>query len=134
MIQAANATDVEQFMKATSYRPTEDFKGVKLVREGELVAMAGYDFWTPNAVQMHIWIPKKSGFTREFIREGLRYPFQIGNRKLIVGVTPGDNLLALEFNRRIGFVQKYRVKDGWSDGVDMVLQELRREDCRWLGE
>ena len=94
--------------------------------------MAGYDYWTPNAVQMHIWIKHPEAYlSKEFIQEGFGYPFNSG-RNLVIGVTPGDNARALTFNRKLGFVEKYRIKDGWSLGTDMVIQELRREDCRWL--
>lgn len=133
MISATTPEDNLRFCAAISYSPTKDFKGVKLERAGQLIILAGYDYWTPNAVQMHIWIPNPSGFSsREFIREAFRYPFEDGQRKIVVGVTPGDNALALEFNRRIGFHVKHRIIDGWADGVDMVIQELRRDECRWL--
>jgi hypothetical protein len=133
MIEATNADDLAEFMSATSYVPTQNFKGIKLTTvDGELRAMVGYDFWTHNAVQMHIWIKHPEAYLdREFIQEAFSYPFNNG-RNLVIGVTPGDNKRALEFNRKIGFVETYRVKDGWSLGTDMVIQEMRLDQCRWL--
>lgn len=132
MIEAANEADIQLFLKATSYQPTSQFKAIVQRVDGEIHAMAGYDYWTPNAVQMHIWINHPEAYlSKEFIQEGFGYPFNSG-RNLVIGVTPGDNARALEFNRKIGFVEKYRIKDGWSLGTDMVIQELRRDECRWL--
>jgi len=133
MIKAANSEDIAEFVQATSYNPTGQFKAIKLVDEAdEIQAMAGYDFWTPNAVQMHIWIKHPEAYlSKEFIQEGFGYPFNSG-RNLVIGVTPGDNTRALEFNRKIGFRETYRVKDGWSAGTDMVIQEMRRDECRWI--
>lgn len=132
MIEAANDADIQLFIEATSYKPTAQFKAIVLKVGGEIHAMAGYDFWTPNAVQMHIWIKHPEAYlSREFIQEGFGYPFGSG-RNLVIGVTPGDNERALAFNQKIGFVEKYRIKDGWSLGTDMVIQEMRRENCRWL--
>jgi RimJ/RimL family protein N-acetyltransferase len=134
IISAIDDTDKEIFSHAVSYKPTGDFKGIKMVDpDGEYVAIIGYDCWTLNAVQMHTWIPQPKKFTsRFFIHECFRYPFEIGNLGLVVGVTPADNESALELNRRIGFRETYRMKDGWAVGVDMVIQEMRREECRWL--
>jgi hypothetical protein len=101
--------------------------------DGSIGAMVGYDNWTPNLVQMHIWIKNPEVYlSREFVQEAFRYPFIQGDRALVIGVTPGDNVRALEFNRKIGFIETYRVKDGWSPGTDMVIQEMRREACRWI--
>lgn len=132
MIEAANKEDIELFMSATGYSPTSQFKAIVMRVDGEIHAMAGYDYWTPNAVQMHIWIKHPEAYlSREFIQEGFGYPFSSG-RNLVIGVTPGDNARALSFNQKIGFVEKCRIKDGWSLGTDMVIQEMRRENCRWL--
>lgn len=133
MIEAANEADIQQFLEATSYSPTANFKAITMRDEaGEILAMAGYDFWTPNAVQMHSWMKHREAYlSKEFLQEAFGYAF-VGGRSLVIGVTPGDNTRALEFNRRLGFKETYRVKDGWSLGTDMVIQELRRDECRWL--
>lgn len=133
MIKAADDADIALFIQATSYNPTSQFKAIKLVdAEGEIQAMAGYDYWTPNAVQMHIWIKHPEAYlSKEFVQEGFRYPFNSG-RNLVIGVTPGDNTRALEFNRKLGFQETHRIIDGWSAGTDMVIQEMRRDQCRWL--
>lgn len=133
MIVASDEDDLLKFMEATAYVPTRNFRGIKLVSEdSELQAMVGYDFWTHNAVQMHIWIKHPEAYlNREFIQEAFSYPFNNG-RNLVIGVTPGDNTRALEFNRKIGFIETHRVKDGWSLGTDMVIQEMRLDQCRWL--
>jgi hypothetical protein len=132
VIEAANDADIQLFKEATSYHCTDQFKAIVLRVKGEIHAMTGYDFWTPNAVQMHIWIKHPEAYlSKEFIQECFGYPFGSG-RNLVIGVTPGDNERALEFNRKIGFKEAHRIKDGWSLGTDMVIQEMRRDECRWL--
>lgn len=120
-----------QFLRAISYSPTGHFKGiVQLNSDYEIVAAVGYDQWTPNSVQLHVWIPRPKEISRKFIQEGFRYPFDY--KGLVIGLTPGNNAAALSFNRRVGFKEVYRMKDAWDVGVDVVVQEMRREDCRWL--
>lgn len=132
-ITAMTVVDCCLFSALLKQDITPGFKGVKLV-DGDLIeAMTGYDLWSPNSVQMHIWVKAGHSLTRNFIRECFRYPFVQCGKGIVIGVTVGNNVAALELNRRIGFVVKYRVKDGWELGTDLVIQELRREECRWLG-
>lgn len=132
MIVAATPADIAFFGQLINYAPAAGARGIKLVVDNEIHAMVVYDNWTPAAVQMHVCIANHRHFNRAFIREALLYPFEQCGRELLVGVTPGDNTAALDFNRRIGFVEKYRIRDGWKSGVDMVVQELRKGDCKWL--
>lgn len=133
MISATNFHDAQFFHQKTSYVPTLQFNGMKLTAPtGKILVMVGFDYWTHNSVQMHIFIDTPKALTRRFIREVFNYIFITANRKLVIGLTPSDNTAALEFNRRIGFQQKHIVHDAWSDGVHVVLQELRRDDCKWI--
>lgn len=133
MISATNVDDAKFFYAKTSYVPTLGFNGIKQTdRAGNIQVMVGLDFWTPNSVQIHIYIANPKHLTRKFIREVFNYIFVTCQRGLVVGITPSDNAAALELNRRIGFKQTYRVVDGWISGVDMVLQEMRVNDCKWL--
>lgn len=130
-VEQATPHDLFHMCERLTYTPAAGIKGIKLVRKGLTHAIAAYDHWTPNSVQMHIWT-LGDPITRYFIKEGFRYPFEMCGRGLVIGVTPGDNAKALEFNRRLGFRETYRVTDGWSLGTDVVIQEMRRQECRWL--
>lgn len=133
MISATNLRETAYFCELLKLRPTSNFRGIKLTKDDKVLAVAGYDDFTLNAVQMHIWIANPKGFwSKQFIQECFRFPFEICNLGIVIGVTPGDNTRALEFNRRVGLKETYRVKDGWSPGTDMVIQEMRREHCRWI--
>jgi L-amino acid N-acyltransferase YncA len=131
-VEPATAEDLTILCQLLGYKPHSDMKGIKLVIDGEIGAMTGYDGWTENSVVMHIWIKPGSMVDREFVREAFRYPFEIGNRGLVLGVIPGYNAASLTLARAIGFRETYRVKDGYAAGTDLVIQEMRREECRWL--
>lgn len=133
MILQVNEAYCRQFCHMISYTPSVKFKAVMQLDEtGNIIAATGYDHWTPNSVSMHVWIPDPKRMVPKFVKESFRYPFEIGNRGLVIGVTPGDNTRALEFNKKIGFRETHRVKDGWALGTDMVIQEMRRDECRWI--
>jgi hypothetical protein len=133
MILATDSADARFFHSKTAYVPTLSFRGMKdMDRDGTIKAMVGLDFWTPNSVQMHVYIRSPQDLSRKFIREVFTHVFVNCNRQLVIGVTPSDNAAALELNRRVGFTQTYTMKDAWSEGVDMIVQELRAENCRWI--
>lgn len=121
------------FLKAISYGPTGGFRAIGQISDSwDIIACVGYDHWTPNSVQMHIWIPRPQEVSRKFFQEGFRYPFEMCGKGLVVGLTPSNNTAALHFNQRVGFKEVYRMKDAWDVGTDVVVQEMRKENCRWL--
>jgi RimJ/RimL family protein N-acetyltransferase len=98
---------------------------------GSIVGMVGYNGWTQNSCAMHVAV-EHPGVVRALLRPAFDYAFNHKKLKLVLGITPGDNSTALRFNRHLGFSEVHRVKDGWGDGIDLVVQELRRDACRWL--
>lgn len=132
MITSATPEDIEYFGRMVQYSPSQNARGIKLVKNNVICAMTGYDNWTPRSVQMHIYIPDKKAFSRQFTQQSFIYPFLQVGRELAIAVVPEDNEESMEFTRRIGFVEKYRIKDGWDLGVDMVLHEMHKRDCIWL--
>jgi RimJ/RimL family protein N-acetyltransferase len=42
------------------------------------------------------------------------------------------NLAARKFNEHIGFTQEAAMKGAASDGGDIILYVMRREDCRYV--
>lgn len=134
MIRYAAMTDVDKalFCSLLNYFRTVRFTGIKKLSDGELVAMVGYDDWTSNSVQMHVWLKNARALDRTFIRECFRYPFETVGVGIVIGVTPCNNVAALELNRRLGYRRLLTVKDGFALGTDLAIQEMRREECRWL--
>lgn len=96
-------------------------------------AMVIYDGWTPNSVQVHVYSRDPASLLRpDFIREIFHYPFVQANRRLLVSVTPAHAESSLALSRALGFKETYRIRDGWAESIDMVVKEMRREECRYL--
>ena len=62
------------------------------------------------------------------------YAFNIANRGVIIGCTPADNKKALKFNANMGFEEQTRIKDGYAEGVDFVITQLRKENCKFIAQ
>lgn len=134
MIRAATQKEVERIAQLMSYCPTRNVKSVASVSDG-IDACVLFDFWTMNAVQVHVYAPSmKALFDKAFLREIFTFPFVTADRAILYSVTPADQKGSLAVSAWLGFREKYRQKDGWAPGIDMVLKELRREDCRFLAQ
>ena len=111
----------------------EDTKGVMAVDgEGIPQAICVLDSWSPNSVQIHIWIENAFVLKHGFAEEVFNYVFNTAGRNMIIGVTPSNNPQALKFIKHIGFQEIFRIKDGHAVGVDFVVTEIRKENCRYI--
>lgn len=106
--------------------------GIKVVRkDGSIAGMVAYDSWTKNSVQAHMAVESPIAW-RALAPETFRYPFEQVGIGVILGVIPAYNQKSLTMAKRLGLVETYRVPNGWDTGVDLVLLELAKENCRWL--
>lgn len=110
----------------------EDTKGVIAYKNLEIVGAVILDSWSFNSVTIHLAIEDPMTLRHGYPEEVFGYVFNTCGRNIILGATPSDNLKALKFNKHIGFTEVYRVKDGYKVGVDFVIFELRKENCRYI--
>ncbi len=109
-------------------------KGIAVEKkDGEIMAVAVCDTWMYNSVQLHIAIDNpivlKNG---RFQKEIAEYLFNYAGRELILGFIPANNEKSIRFAKKSGFVEIYRIKQGYAEDEDMVILELRKEDCRFI--
>ena len=134
MIRAATPKEIDHICDEIGYAPSKHATGVVIEKDdGTPGAAAIYDHWTHSAVQMHAWSSSpKYVFNPDFCREIFAYIFVQNTKMLAFAVTPCDNSPSLALAKFLGFKKILRIRDGWKLGTDMVIQELRREDCRFL--
>lgn len=111
--------------------------------KGEIKGMVGYDGWTPNLVCMHVALEApmairalpgsedSSPFAgRRFINAAFGIAFM--RRNVVIGQVIATNRKALELDLHLGFREIGRIRDGWQPGIDLIVLEMRREECRWI--
>lgn len=113
---------------------TPAFRAFEALREGRIVGMVGYDGWTPNACHMHVAIDEPIAI-RRLLRPAFGLVFDAQPKGLGLGVAFGSvlstNEKALALDLALGFRVVGTLKDGWAVGVDIVMLEMRREECKW---
>ena len=111
---------------------TPGFKAIKVVDDsGKIHGMVGYGNWTANAVVLTIALDNPAAL-REVLKWGFRYPFEQCGRGIALAMVRGKNKRSLSLCNKVGFREVYRVKDGIEAGEDMVMFQMRREDCPWI--
>lgn len=125
--RAMDEDDLRMFSVETSYYPGLQFGGItayQMKGDRELgMGMVGFDSWAPRTVMAH-WYIRFPRCIEPLWAEAVKY-IAAGGRKAILGSTPADNEKALRSIRHLGWEELYRIKDGWDEGVDLVISEYK---------
>jgi hypothetical protein len=129
-----NDYDKEQFRKTLKLSTTPHFRGIKGIVGGVVVCAAGFDRWTPNSCETHLWIRNPKDLTHHFIKEVFKYLFVTCDLGLVIGITPCNNKAAIRFNKKLGWKTVCILPDAYVAGTATAIQVIRREECRWINQ
>jgi len=108
-------------------------KGIGLEKDGELVAGVLYEGFNGHNCWMHVGAqPGGKWLNREYLRYCFHYPFVEVGLKRVSGAVDASNLEARRFDEHLGFKQEAVLRGAASDGGDLILYVMRREDCRYV--
>lgn len=131
-VEAATAEDLAWLCQRAGCVLTGNAKGVAVKdSQGRTRGVVGYDGWTPNSVQCHMAVNTPVAW-RALLRPAFAYPFEEAGRRVILAVIPAGNVRSVHLAKRFGLRETHRVRDGWAPGEDLVLLEMRAEECPWL--
>ncbi len=98
---------------------------------GEPKGVVLLDNWADNSVMGHIAIQHPMAM-RNLPFEALKYVFLTCNKGIFLGAIPADNSESFKFHKHLGFSEMHRIEDGYALGIDIILMQMRREDCRYI--
>lgn len=114
------------------YAPTADVRALEAVgSDGRIGGMVGLDAWRPGSVQMHVAIERPE-FARVLVRPVFDWVFNQAGCAAALGMVPSNRPEGVLMAERLGFRLVHRVLGGWARGIDLLIFEMRRADCRWL--
>lgn len=113
----------------------QDYTALGLERDGELVAGVLFTNYTRAAILMHVASDgSRHWMTPAFLSASFRYPFvQLGCRR-VTGLVRLDNERAQHFDEHLGFRREGVLREGATDGCDLVLYGMLKSECRFLQE
>ena len=122
-IRAADEIDLTWFQHEVGCYLTANANGIVADEDNRTLAMIALDDWTPRSVHLHFY--QNDVRAMPLLWKELLWYIQAHDRKLLCAVTPSSRELSLKLQRALGFKEVYRLKDGWDDGIDLVLTELK---------
>lgn len=129
-----NLDRVHAFVSAlTPINRVSGSQAIGLEKDGELIAGAVYEGFNGHNVWVHLaGIPGRRWMTRQFLHAGFAYPFiQLGCSR-ISGYVEAWNTDARKLDEHFGYKQEAVLRGAASDGGDVILYVMRREDCRYV--
>lgn len=131
-VLAATYEEQEWLVRRIGFTPTAWSRALKAVDDaGNIRGMVAYDRWTENSCEAHMAVDTPIAW-RALLFPAFDCPFNHYGRGLILGIIASNNSRSLALAKRFGFRETYRVRDGVKPGTDIVIHEMRREECRWL--
>jgi len=104
---------------------------IGLERNGELIAVTGYNLFNGRSCHVHFCIKKGAYPTRQYIWFVHYYAFIQAGLEMMIAFMAASNERILKLTRHLGYVEKYRLEDAHPNG-DMVLCTLSAKNCKFL--
>lgn len=110
---------------------TDDARAIGWSHSGALVAGVIYEGFNGHNCWMHVAAePGARWLRREYLLVCFAYPFLVCGLRRVSGYVEASNEAARRFDEHLGFVEEARLRGAASDGGDVIIYVMRREDCR----
>ncbi len=110
----------------------QDMRGIVAIKDFIPVGAVLLEGWTHNGCFGHMAATTPLVWKYGLHKEVFNYVFNTCGRKFMLGLVPEDNTPSMRLSKRLGFEEVYRIEGGFSDGVDMILFKLDKENCIYL--
>lgn len=125
-------SDLPYFKKKLTLYLGADTRGIIAFKGDKIAAAVAVHDWTPNACFMHWIIEDPMAIRHGLFQKVADWIFNETGRGIIYGKITHTNSKSIRLAKHIGFEQIARLKDGFKEGVDFLVFEMKKENCRWL--
>ena len=132
LLQAA-PEDFSWLAKRTNAKVSREARAMKVVDEaGHIRGMVLFDDFWPNSCEAHMAVETPIAW-RRLIPACFLFPFEARKVGVVRAEISSANPRSLRMARALGFREVTRIRQGYSVQEDIVVHELRPEDCQqWL--
>lgn len=114
-------------------RASEGMVAIGLERDKQLIAGVLYEGINSQNAWMHVAAkPKTNWLTRAYLRACFVYPFVVCDLKRVSGYVDASNKAARRLDEHLGFREEARLQGAATDGGDVILYVMWRNECRFL--
>jgi hypothetical protein len=90
------------------------------------------DNFTNTSCQCHFILIDQNALKQRFLETCAEYVFNLKGMLTAYGWVAGNNKKAILLNTNMGWETKAVFADGYSKGVDYLLMEMTRANCKYL--
>jgi hypothetical protein len=118
----------------TTILRVEDTTGIMAIDTdtNTTVGAAIADNFTQTSCQCHLIVLGTMLLRHEFLEACADYFFNLQGMNTLYGWVPADNEKAIKVNGHMGWQTKAVFENGYKQGVDYLLMELKKADCKYL--
>ena len=119
--------------KLEEYDFPKNASAIGVESNGKLIAGVVFDGYTQAGISMHVAaLEGKHWLSKEFLYAVFAYPFlQLGCNR-VTGLVRADNFKAQKLDEHLGFIKEGLIRQGCSDGTNMILYGMLKNECRWI--
>jgi RimJ/RimL family protein N-acetyltransferase len=116
----------------------KDFTAISIIDDclqsfGQMIATVLYTNYNRQNIEMHVASDgSRKWMTRAFLHAVFAYPFLQLECRRVTGIVMGSNADALRFDKSIGFTLEGTMREASTDGSDLLILGMLREECRFL--
>lgn len=100
--------------------------------DGKLLGVVVCSRFTPWNCEISAASVSPRAWSRAMMRAVFTYCFIDCGLSRVTAVVEDGNFTALEFDKRLGYIQEARLKDWYGSGKDGILLRMTKSECKWL--
>lgn len=93
----------------------------------KIVGAAIYDTILYNSAQATLILDSPMVLRSGFLKELMGFVFYFLDKEYMYTTIAEDNWKSLRFAKRVGFLEKMRLREGFTKGIDLIVHELSRK-------
>lgn len=100
--------------------------------DGKLLGVVVFSRFTPWNCELSAASVSSKAWSRAMMRAVFTYCFIDCGLSRVTAVVEDGNFTALEFDKRLGYIQEARLKDWYGPEKDGILLRMTKDECKWL--
>lgn len=94
----------------------------------------GFTAFVGKTCQIHVVNFNKKYTPRKLLWATFDYPFRQLGLESLIGIVNSNNEQAMKYDQNLGFKEVHRFAGLHDDGGDIVVFELKKDECRFIKE
>ena len=94
----------------------------------------GFTAFIGKTCQIHVVNFNKKYTPRKLLWATFDYPFRQLGLESLIGIVNSNNEQAMKYDQNLGFKEVHRFAGLHDDGGDIVVFELKKDECRFIKE